>query len=63
MYLQAVVELQGVQSRGQVILEKRFLKDGKNLGQNLNVQVIEELDLDLVRKQIVRAMNPGSEKE
>ncbi len=55
--LQATVELHGLYSRGSVILDKRFVVGGQNTGTGFNVEVIQELDTDLVKKYIVQGMS------
>jgi hypothetical protein len=46
-----------------MIMERRFLIDGKNSDKNLNLEVIEEVDKELVEKYIIQGMSdPESSK-
>ncbi len=50
------MEIHGLYSRGQTILEKRFLIDGENTDKNPNVEIVELLDIKLVEKYIFQGM-------
>ena len=43
-----------------MILEKRFVIEGKNTDKNLNVEIVEQIDLELVEKYIFEGMTDSS---
>ena len=43
-----------------MILEKRFVIEGKNRDKNLNVEIVEQIDLELVEKYIFEGMTDSS---
>ena len=60
---QASVELHGLYSRGQTILEKRFFVDGTNTEKNPNVEIVDQLDTELVEKYIFQGMQDSRSSE
>ena len=43
-----------------MILEKRFVVDGKNTDTNLNVEIVEQIDTKLVEKYIFEGMTDSN---
>jgi hypothetical protein len=46
-----------------MIMERRFIIDGKNIDKNLNLEVVEEVNRDLVEKYIIEGMTDNKSSE
>ena len=58
---QASVETEGRLCRGQMILEKRLMADGRNADADVNVEVVEEIDVELTQQLLIRGMTGSQE--